>query len=149
MRNCQQASWAAYACQFPISMEVMLPERSFTPLNVRGRLDELSMGCLRVVSWEITGELLAALQEERRCAEVDVDLDDGRVLQLRTRIVASVGVGNRVHLTLDVLGLTEDQEVQFQELLDELVQHGRIAVRSTATESAHDAWPTLASSHGA
>jgi len=127
MRNCSEAGWGVYACSFAACMDIMLPERSFVPVNVRGKLMELSLGSLSVESWEVTEEFRHCLRAERRYAEIDVDLGDGRVLQLRTRIVSLAEAGSRVRLTLDILSLSEDQELQFRTLLDDLVQHRRIA----------------------
>jgi hypothetical protein len=143
----RKGGWQAFSCDFEASMDVMIAETSFVPISLRARVEEISLAYLQVSTWEITPQCLQLLESEMRCAEIEVDLGDGRMLQLRGRLVWIFTNGNRVRLTMETVGLTADQEAEFRMLLDELARKGRI-VDLSDTNGSGGKTPTVLEANG-
>lgn len=117
----------AYSCRLNGHLDVMFPEKSFAAENFAVVVEEMSVHQVMMRTWEVSLEWRDAILSERRVAELEIDLGDGRVLKLRGRIIW-LGVRNeQTRMQLEVLPLTDDQLVQVETLFAELAMAGRIA----------------------
>lgn len=118
--------WHVFACSLPANLNVMIPEESFDPFELVARVEEISLAQLQVSVVGLPSDLREYLCAEVRCCEVEVDLEDGRILRLRTRIIWLGDHESHVNMSLEIIALTARQAGELQAVLNSLCELRRI-----------------------
>ncbi|CAN5236351.1 hypothetical protein BH09SUM1_BH09SUM1_29040 [soil metagenome] len=131
-----------YSCNFSGYLQVLCPELTFTPKPLYVQAHDISRTGCRLATKAITPDFYRLLLQEIRHAKLELDLQDGRVLNLRGKIVWVEYREKISMVALSVNGLKESAQNDLDLLLDEMAAKGAItAVETSRPEVSSDRNP--------
>lgn len=83
------------ACDFPATLDVMIPEETFTPKGVNGIIKDINMNGLRFVTQSVSKNFWQQLLKDKRHIQCRITLRDGEELYLSGKL-AWIHYDNRV-----------------------------------------------------
>ncbi|MDX2176821.1 MAG: PilZ domain-containing protein [Candidatus Sumerlaeia bacterium] len=115
-----------YTCSFPVVLEVLMPEATFTPKPLRGTMLDVSLTGGRVLTAGLSPDLHTMLLREVRHAKIEVDLQDGRALLLKGRLVWFDRRNGESFVGMQFNPLNDKNTAELRRLLEDLAERGSI-----------------------
>lgn len=123
-RHGHKSDMRRIASNFKATMDVMIPEETFTPKALKGTVKDINMGGLRFVTAAVAKNFWQQLLKEKRHIQCMITLEDGGALRLSGKI-AWVHYDNRVvpetcAMGVEFLEMPDPDKQLLQDLIDNL-----------------------------
>ena len=127
-----------YECLLPATLSIITPEVTFSPHSLPSVLRDINQFGCRLTTDHISHDYYRVLIQELRHAKANVDLPDGRMLNLRGQIVWMDYNSKGASLGMMFAKMHDSQHEVLGNLLLELQSGGLITVRKPVLEPHHE-----------